>query len=57
MVRINRTARRLDQVALIAKDWEYLQLMKEHLLLGQHPDRLILIDECIFSAKTFQPIA
>jgi hypothetical protein len=34
MVRINRTARRPDQVALIAKDREYLRLMKEHLLLG-----------------------
>ncbi len=57
MVRINRTARRPDQVALIAKDREYLRLMQEHLLLGQHPHRLILIDECIFSAKTFQPMA
>jgi hypothetical protein len=34
MVRINRTARRPDQVALIAKDREFLRLMKEHLLLG-----------------------
>jgi hypothetical protein len=56
-VRINRNGRRPDQVALIAKDAEKLRLMQEHLLYGPAPDQLILIDECIFSVKTFNPLA
>ena len=31
--------------------------MHEHLSTTQWPDRFILIDECIFSAKTFKPMA
>ena len=38
---------------LIARDNEYLQIMQDHLLLGAQPNQLIMIDECIFSAKTF----
>jgi len=32
-----------------------LGLMKEYLLHSQQPDDLILVDECIFSQKTFRP--
>jgi hypothetical protein len=56
-VRINRNGRRPDQAAPIAKDREKLQLMQEHLLYGPAPNQLILIDECIFSVKTFNPLA
>ena len=52
-VRIDRTKRRTDQVDLIARDNEYLQILQDHLLLGAQPNQLIMIDECIFSAKTF----
>ena len=34
-----------------------LQLMQVHLSTTQWPDQFILIDECIFSAKTFKPMA
>ena len=34
-----------------------LRLMHEHLSTTQWPERFILIDECIFSAKTFKPMA
>jgi hypothetical protein len=44
-------------VALIARDRELLQLMQRHLSTTQWPERFILIDECIFSAKTFKPMA
>ena len=53
VVRINRTQRRSDQVDLIARDKEYLQIMQEHLLSGPPPNQLILIDECVFSAKSY----
>ena len=31
--------------------------MQEHVMSGPPPDQLILIDECIFSAKTYKPMA
>ena len=44
-------------MALIARDRQLLGLMQGHLSTTQWPERFILIDECIFSAKTFQPMA
>ena len=44
-------------MALIARDKQLLGLMQAHLSTTQWSERFILIDDCIFSAKTFQPMA
>jgi len=56
-VRINRNARRPTQKKLIAKDRRLLEIMKAHLQTSGAADRLVQVDECIFSVKTFKPMS
>ena len=48
VVRINRTQRRSDQVDLIARDKEYLQIMQEHLKK--------MLEAPVFMSKFTQPL-